>query len=131
MSAISSVAQAKAAFPNLKWRDANPPDGGEVAFAICGGDKTTGDVTIFLAMGYGAKAPLHRHRERGGWPFRETIVCFAGEMYGTNPHDNGFVLRAGQSVDLNDDTPHRPCVQPDGFALVVYRQPAGNDSVEA
>lgn len=131
MSAIQSVAQAKAAFPHLKWRDANPPDGGEVAFAICGGDKSTGDVTIFLAMGDGAKAPLHRHRERGGWLFRETITCFAGEMCGTNPHDKDFVLKAGQSVDLNDDTPHQPYVQTSGFALVVYRQPAGNDIVEA
>ncbi|MBI4449621.1 hypothetical protein HY634_01040 [Candidatus Uhrbacteria bacterium] len=129
MSAIQTVAQAKEAFPQLRWRDANPPEGGEVSFAICGGDKETGDITIFLVMGDGAKAPLHRHRERGGWPFRETITCFAGEMHGTNPHDDQFVLKAGQSMDLTDDTPHRPHVLPGGFALVVYRQPAGSDVV--
>ncbi len=130
MSWINSVAAAKAAFPHLDWRDVDAKDGGEVAFAICGGNKETGDVTIFLAMGNGAMAPLHRHRERGGWPFRETITCFAGVMFGTNPHDESFVLKAGQSVDLIDDMPHQPYVRTDGFALVVYRQPAGHDLVE-
>ena len=130
MSAINSVAQAKAAFSDLKWRDANPPEGGEVAFAICGGDRGTGDVTIFLAMGDGAKAPLHRHREREGWLFRETITCFAGSMHGTNPHYPDYVLNAGESIDLSDDTPHCPYVPAGGFALVVYRQPAGHDIVK-
>lgn len=131
MSAIESVAQAKAAFHGLKWRDANPSEGGEVAFAICGGDKTTGDNTIFLAMGDGAKGSLHRHREREGWPFREIITCLAGEMHGTDPHDQNFVLKAGQSVDLTDDTPHRPYVPVGGFALVLYRQPAGHEFLAA
>lgn len=127
MTAVQSVAQAKAAFPQLKWRDANPDGGGEVAFAICGGDKTSGDNTIFLAMADGAQAPTHRHREREGWPFRETITCLAGELHGANPHDPDFVLFAGKTVDLNDDTPHRPYVPSGGFALVYYRQPAGHD----
>ncbi len=123
MPKITSVDEAKAAFPDLKWRDA---PSGRSAFAICGGERTTGDITIFLAMEKGASAPTHIHRERIGWPFRESITCLAGRLFGTDPHNPDYVLQAGESIDLNDDTPHRPYVTDVGFALVTYRQPAGH-----
>ncbi|MCR4312599.1 MAG: hypothetical protein NUV56_04945 [Candidatus Uhrbacteria bacterium] len=125
MPPITSVETAKAAFPNLKWRD-DQPTVGAIAYAIMGGDRATGDITILLAMEGGACAPVHNHIEREGWPFRETITCLAGSMYGIKQDDAGFVLEAGQSVDLNDSENHAPRVLADGFALVIYRQPAGH-----
>lgn len=126
MSAIQSVAQAMAAFPGLKWKTEDRSKGeGVAAFAICGGDKTTGDITIFLALADGAREPLHRHCSRVEWPFRETITCLAGELHGIYKSFD-TPLRAGQTVDLNDGLPHAPFVPQGGFALIIYRQPGGH-----
>lgn len=127
MTAISSVAQAKDAFPDLLWRD-KPSDNGKgaLAFVICDLDRTSGDNTIFLAMEGGASAYSHVHLMRLGWPFGETIVCLAGEVYGVKYFDPDFVLRAGACVDLLGDEAHAPYVLEDGFALLVYRQPGGH-----
>lgn len=124
---IRSVTDAKEAFPNLKWRDISN-NTGDMAFAICGGDKDTGDITILLAMGARTQSPLHRHRKRENWPFREMITCLSGELYGVDPENSGFVLKAGQTADLSGDSAHEPYVT--DFALVLYRQPAGHDLVE-
>ena len=125
---IRSVQDVLDVFPDLKWRDGKPTVG-RSQYAIVGGDRATGDMTVFLAMEGGARAPLHTHREREDWPFRETITCLAGEMYETDPNRPDFVLRAGMTVDLPTDKPHSPYVSVEGFALVTYRQPAGSDAV--
>ena len=132
MSAISSVAQAKAAFPHLKWRD-NPSDNGRgtTAFVICDLKKTSGDNTIFLAMEDGAAAYSHVHLQRVGWPFVESVTCLVGEVHGLKPVvEPDFVLSAGQSLDLWSGEAHAPYVPEGGFALLIYRQPGGHKRVE-
>lgn len=136
MSAIHSVEAAKAAFPHLKWRDAPSANGkGKIAFAIVGGNKATGDNTIFLAMENGAKAPLHTHRMRTHrstiWPFRESLTMLIGELHDVFGEKSGVVLVAGNDgvADLGGDDAHAPSVPDGGFALLIYRQPAGSDAV--
>ncbi|NQV89421.1 MAG: hypothetical protein HQ488_03815 [Parcubacteria group bacterium] len=123
---LTSVAGVKAAFPHLTWRDQPSPEGGNISLAICGGDRKTGDITMLYAMDDGAVSPLHTHHERVGWPYVESTTCLTGRMLGLDPDDPTFVLTAGNTVDLNDDTPHQPYVEAGGFALVIFRQPAGS-----
>ncbi len=129
MSPIYSVEAAKAAFPHLKWRDA-PSFGnggkGKITFAIMGGDKRSGDVTILLAMEDGARAPTHFHNERPGWPYRETITMLIGVLHDVFATEPDRVLRAGETIDLADSNTHAPSVASGGFALLIYRQPAGH-----
>lgn len=130
MLAIRSVQDAKEAFPQLRWKDLVSGSGGRMAFAIVGGNKGTGDITIFLAMEDGATAPLHRHNNREGWPFNESITVLVGSLYDVDPGQPDLAVDSGRSIDLIGNRPHAPRVNSGGFALVIYRQPAGMELID-
>lgn len=119
---ITSVELAKAAFPHLRWRDQPSDNGkGKIAYVICGGDKQTGDIIIFLALEDGAATYEHVHIGS------EHITVFAGELCGVKDGDDLFVLSAGESIDLEGGSKHRPYVQEGGFCLLWYRQTCGHN----
>lgn len=112
----------------LKWKveEVEGLDGGigRIAFAVIGGNKSTGEIHVLAAL-ENAAAPHHKHGPPSlGNQYGELIISIAGELEDEDDATKPVMLGPGMHLVHAPGTHHRP--RAPRFALVYYHQPHGS-----
>ena len=120
---MKTIAEVVAGFPNLKWRVDADDAGRGTAYAVLGGDRSTGEVYIFAVI---AESTAPRHLHRPGADYGEKIGTFVGELIDVDDEGNPVVIGPSDVLYHGPGTVHAPRAQ---FWFGYYHQPRGSELV--
>lgn len=119
----SSITELQASFPMLKWRVGPTGEkGGVWAYAILGGNKETGEISVLFALERGS-APEHEHI--AGGPYLEFIAVLGGEMNDVADNYQPVTLWAGDTLIHVDGAGRIHAPSTPTFCWGYYHQPRG------
>ena len=126
---INSLDQLRNGFPDLNWKEMEPPEGGRIIFAVLAKKpdpdrkREPGWIKVLVA-GEDAWAPPHEHT--AGGDYGESLIQLSGTLEQVYPSPDGsgwLQLETGQKMILAGGTKHRPGGQ---FWVTFYDQPRGS-----
>jgi len=124
---MQTLAAVLTAFPALKWRTDTDTigagAGAGTAYAIVGGDKSTGEIYVFAVI-QRATAPRHFHRPGGD--YGEKIGTFAGALHDYDDDGNRVTVGPNDLLIHGPGTTHAPWAD---FWFGYYHQPRGSELV--
>lgn len=119
-ASVTTLDGVIAFFSKLTWKVIDLAGGGRSAFAVIGGDKSTGDIVVIACI-EGGTTPLHVH------PGGEVIHTWAGMlMFDAELGGALYELLPNTTMKLEPDSQHAPRAD---FWVGIYRQPKGSTLV--